>query len=201
MTTFVLKCHWMAAVTSPKIPPSKSDFIRSQHESLSAADIVAKAKDAGLKLSAQLVYNVRGKANAKPAKMKASNVTKQSKAAMSKADFIRSTPTSASAKEVVAKGKAAGIALSDNHVHAVRAADKTRSNKKRANGKANNAVVARAPIPAATTAAKNGARASAVEDAERAFIASVAQIGIVRATEILDGARARVHAVIGATNG
>jgi hypothetical protein len=38
---------------------SKSDFIRSQPATLSAAEVVAKAKTAGITFSPQLVYNVR----------------------------------------------------------------------------------------------------------------------------------------------
>jgi hypothetical protein len=42
-----------------KTTQSKSDFIRSQPTSLSAPEVVAKAKAAGIKFSTQLVYNVR----------------------------------------------------------------------------------------------------------------------------------------------
>ena len=50
----------MAAKKTSTKTPSKSDFIRNQPTSLSAAEVVAKAKAAGIKFSSQLVYNVRG---------------------------------------------------------------------------------------------------------------------------------------------
>jgi hypothetical protein len=42
---------------------SKSDFIRAQSASLTAAEVVAKAKAAGIKLDPFLVYKVRGRLN------------------------------------------------------------------------------------------------------------------------------------------
>ncbi len=53
---------------------SKSDFVRVQPATLSAADVLAKAKAAGLKITPQLVYKVRsvskpqGKAKKAPAR-------------------------------------------------------------------------------------------------------------------------------------
>jgi hypothetical protein len=41
-------------------PKSKAGFVRSQPASLSAAEVVTKAKGAGLKLDVQYVYKVRG---------------------------------------------------------------------------------------------------------------------------------------------
>jgi hypothetical protein len=62
---------------------SKSDYIRAQLATLTAPEIVAKAKAAGLKLTSQLVYAVRGRAKAK------------GKASKSKAAFVRALPASA----------------------------------------------------------------------------------------------------------
>jgi len=50
------------ATTPKKAPISKSDFIRSQPATLSASEVLAKAKAAGLTLTSQLVYKVRGTA-------------------------------------------------------------------------------------------------------------------------------------------
>jgi len=44
---------------------SKSDYIRAQPDTLTAPQVVAKAKAAGLTLTSQLVYAVRGRAKAK----------------------------------------------------------------------------------------------------------------------------------------
>ena len=48
--------------------PSKSDFVRSQPSTLSAADVVARAKKAGMTITAGLVYTVRAVEKAKAAK-------------------------------------------------------------------------------------------------------------------------------------
>jgi hypothetical protein len=57
-----------AAPPSRSNPPSKSDFIREQPATLSAAEVVAKAKAAGIKLDSFLVYKVRSRAGAKAKK-------------------------------------------------------------------------------------------------------------------------------------
>jgi hypothetical protein len=64
---------------------SKSDYIRAQVATLTAPEVVAKAKAAGLKLTSQLVYAVRGRAKAKRKARKTS----------SKAAFVRALPPSA----------------------------------------------------------------------------------------------------------
>src|SRR5580704_823239 len=106
----------------PKTPVSKSDFVRSQPASMSPTEVVAKAKAEGIKLGRSLVYMVRGSSRGKKAKKgpatKAEPVTNRAATPKltSKSDFIRSLAESP-ATEVVAKAKAAGIALSENHVH------------------------------------------------------------------------------------
>jgi hypothetical protein len=52
-------------------PISKSDWIRAQPASLTAAELVAKAKEAGIKMEPVLVYTVRGRAKAKDVTAKA----------------------------------------------------------------------------------------------------------------------------------
>ncbi len=63
-----------------------------------------------------------------------------------KADFVRSMPTDMSAKDVIAKGKEAGISLTEDAVYKTRSLDKKRT-KKKSSGKAK-------------TGAKKGAAAS-----------------------------------------
>src|SRR5262245_63123223 len=83
--------------------PNKSDFIR-QHPNLSARDVVAKAKEAGISLSPVLVYKVRGRT--KPgATTRPRRKWKSSKGATA-SDFVRSMPVTMSAKDVIAAAKA-----------------------------------------------------------------------------------------------
>jgi hypothetical protein len=72
-------------MAQPETPAkqSKSDFVRSQAETLSPAEVVQKAKDAGIELSKNLVYLVRGKADAK-GKVKKGTVKKTVSKAMGK---------------------------------------------------------------------------------------------------------------------
>ncbi len=61
------------------------------------------------------------------AKKKAAPKRVQSK---SKADFVRSLPSSMSAKDVVAKAKAAKISLTEDYVYKTRSLDNKRGNRK-----------------------------------------------------------------------
>jgi ABC-type uncharacterized transport system substrate-binding protein len=156
---------------------------------MSATDVVAKAKAAGIKIVPQLVYKVRGVAKAKksaPKKASAmvstASTVAATKPAKSKAAFVRGLPVSTPAKEVVKQAKAAGIKLNAGYVYNVRQAAK----KKRATTK-NTAV--------RTAGRDAGSRVST--SAENLLKAVAAEIGLGPAIEILAGERARVAAVIG----
>jgi hypothetical protein len=129
-----------AKKTSTKTP-SKSDFIRSQPATLSAAEVVAKGKADGVTILPGLVYEVRRKAKA-TAKGKAKktaapkSATTPTKTTVSKSDFIRSQPAALSAAEVVAKAKAQGIKLDRVLVYKVRI-------RERAKGKSSKTVAAK----------------------------------------------------------
>lgn len=61
----------MPRAKTPKKTPNKSDFIRSQPATLSAAEVVAKGKTEGVTILPGLVYEVRRKARAKGKKKRA----------------------------------------------------------------------------------------------------------------------------------
>jgi hypothetical protein len=125
-----------AKKTSTKTP-NKSDFIRSQPATLSAAEVVAKGKAQGVTILPGLVYEVRRKAKA-PAKGKGKkaaapkSATASTKTAISKSDFIRSQPAVLSAAEVVAKAKALGMKLDRVLVYKVRIRAKAKGKSTRA---------------------------------------------------------------------
>jgi len=102
--------------------PNKSDFVR-QHPNLSAAEVVAKAKESGISISPVLVYKVRGRA--KPGAAKTRRAWKSSKGGTA-SDFVRSMPVTTPAKDVIAAAKAKGIRMSANLVYMVRATDRKR---------------------------------------------------------------------------
>jgi pyruvate/2-oxoglutarate dehydrogenase complex dihydrolipoamide acyltransferase (E2) component len=83
-----------ASPPSKPNPPSKSDFIREQPATLSAAEVVAKAKAAGIKLDSFLVYKVRSRTSAKgKTKVAAKQIATPAKAAPAK-KRLKSKPAS-----------------------------------------------------------------------------------------------------------
>jgi hypothetical protein len=172
-------------MAAKKNPVSKSDFIRSQPATLSAAEVVAKAKAQGIKLDPVLVYKVRGRANAKKSIATKTSTAPKSPAPASKAAFVRAH-ASLSPKEIVAKGKAEGVKFDVGYVYNIRGYDKTTAKRKRS-------VKARAP----RTGASVPRPVTTASSTETLLKAVAAEIGLGRAMEILAGERARVRAVIG----
>jgi|SRR5580658_9630957 hypothetical protein len=185
----------MPRAKTPKNTPSKSDFVRAQPATLSATEVLAKAKEAGLKITPQLVYKVRSDANAKGtlkksvgAKTASVSVTKTSapsKPAKSKAAFVRGLPASTPAKDVVKQAKAAGIKLGVSYVYNIRGAAKTAAKRRRAATKS-----------AAVSTVANGGESRVSASAENLLKAVAAEIGLGRAIELLHGERGWVHSII-----
>ncbi len=212
----------MAAKKTSAKKLTKSSFVRSQPPEMSAAEIVAKGKAAGMPISDSLVYMVRGpkigsakktgavkrsvskKASPKKAK-KTSSAPKSAspkKAGESKADFVRAN-RSLSANEIAAKAKAEGLTLDANYVYKVRGADKAAAKQKRVAKKAASTPMvtktsATSKAPTSKPVSSNGTRpsgsASSIEDLLKAV---ASELGLGRAMEILAGERARVRAVMG----
>jgi hypothetical protein len=184
----------MPKAKTPKTQ-TKSDFVRSLPNTMSAADVVTKAKDAGLKITSQLVYKVRGRAKGlgKRKRMAAAKPTvavKKTQASVkppeSKAAFVRSLPASTPAKDVAKLAKTAGIRLDVRYVYNVRGAAKMKAKKNRAAAK----------VTTSTPTSTNGARPSVNANAETLLKAIGAELGLGKAIEILAGERARVASVI-----
>ena len=142
-------------MAAKKTPPaqSKSAFIRAQPAAMSAADVVAQGRAAGITLRPELVYEVRRVARARTASgaegaSGAKRNTKQSKSgpaktaearsslgkatprkAMSKAEFVRAH-ANASPKEITEKAAAAGITLGTRYIYNVRGSDRAAARKK-----------------------------------------------------------------------
>jgi hypothetical protein len=198
-------------MAAKKTTVNKSDFIR-QHASLSTAEVIAKAKAAGLKVSSSLVYMVRGRVDAKKGQAKKAKKTStakpvaaapapSTKSKVSKAAFIRSLPKDMPVAEVIAKGKAQGLKLAETYVSWARWAGK-KANKKSAKAAAP-ATKPSAPTVQVTTRATprnptltNGVRSPVSSSAETLLRAVAAEIGLGRAIEILAGERARVHSIL-----
>ncbi len=169
---------------------NKSDFIRLQPATLSATQVVAKGKAAGIKFSTQLVYNVRGGSKAKKGAAKKTTTAQPSAAPSkadprSKADFVRSR-SHLSPREIVEDAKTAGLQLNVKYVYNWRRA---------ANGtKKKNRVVTQTTTSKATLT--GGVRSPASSSAETLLRAVAAEIGLGRAIELLQGERARVQSIL-----
>jgi hypothetical protein len=181
----------MAVKKTPK-KQSKSDFIRQQPASLSAPEVVAKGKAAGIKFTPQLVYKVRGGSTAKKGQAKKTRMAQPSAApskavpTQSKADFVRSR-SHLSPREIVEDARTAGLQLNVKYVYNWRRADAKGATKKR--------WVVKQTITSKATLA-NGVRSPASSSAETLLRAVAAEVGLGRAIEILAGERARVHSIL-----
>jgi hypothetical protein len=177
--------------STKKTTVNKSDFIR-QHASLSTAEVIAKAKAAGLKVSSSLVYMVRGRVGAKKAVAKKTSTVKPSAAsskaapAESKSVFVRSR-SHLSPREIVEDAKTAGLQLNVKYVYNWRRAAAKGATKKRRVVK---------QTAAAQTTLTGGVRSPASSSAETLLRAVAAEIGLGRAIELLEGERARVHSIL-----
>jgi len=185
---------WTPAPNMPEGKTSKTqtkaDFVRSIPSTTSAADVVAKAKDAGMKLSTHYVHNVRTETKAKSkAKQKSTsgkpNMSRTSKKTANKAAFVRGLPLSTPAKQVVTLAKAAGMKLGINYVYNIRGTAKLAAKKKRAAAKS----------PVASTVANTGSW-SVSQHAETLLRAVAAEIGLGQAIELLLAERTRVHSLL-----
>jgi hypothetical protein len=103
---------------------------------------------------------------------------------LTKTAFVKAQPTSLSAKEVIAKGKAAGIELTEKAVYAIRYEAKRAAKKKsqfRGAGK----------VP---TVRNPKSKANGVEDLLRA---AASEIGLSRAISILQEQQRSLRSVLG----
>jgi hypothetical protein len=174
---------------------TKAAFVRSLPSTTPIADVVAKAKEAGVTLTPKLVHRVRRAAKPrgtakKTAAAKTTVSAKKTSASMkpveSKAAFVRGLPTSTPAKDVVKLAKAAGIKIGIRYVYNIRGTAKLAAKKKRA--------AAKSPMVSAVANDGGSMVSSRVETLLKAL---GAELGLGNAIAILSGERARVTAVIG----
>lgn len=161
-----------------KATPTKSDVIRSMPNA-SATDIIKKARSLGLKLTANHVYAVRAidKRRGKPgraSKAAASSSQSAGPRTSSKTAFIRGFSADTPAATVVDAGKKAGIKLSKEYVYRVRALTKPQGGGGQRSMR----------IPAAAIGATSGD--------EQRFATLAMEIGLVRATALLQRVRQKL---------
>ena len=163
--------------TAAKKTPNKSAFIRSLPADMPAADVVAKAKAANLKLTPAFVYAIRSKSRTKPAGG-SKRGPKPANGKQSASDFIRAQPASMKAGDVVTAGSKQGIKFSTNLVYAVRS-----SGGPKAGGRG-----------------RRGAGRAAVSSGgghhETTFRQLALDLGIARARQVLDSLEAKLRELV-----
>lgn len=201
-----------------------SKFILSLPQGLAAAEVVKKAKEAGMVTSAANVARVRtdqkkrstraatsaGKPPVKAAKKPAKTATKAAPPAApksagpvaTKADFVRSIPHAMPVKEVVAAAKAAGVELTEKYVYNVRSSVAKKGKPAKAASKKPVAAFKTVAKPKATAKAKAVAKAparttSAGGSDEVELRKLVLALGVVRARQLLGELERGLAALIG----
>jgi hypothetical protein len=184
-------------MATPKSTLSK--FILSLPSALTGAQVVERAKARGMKTSRANVSRVRNlfRSSAKASapvtqsspKTEAARPAAPTATSRSKAEFVRSFPTTTSPKEIVRKAKAVGVKLGTAYVYNVWTRDKVGAQKKKSAAK---------PPTSKSTSAANGARpsASSSPSAEGLLKAVAAEVGLGRAIELLQRERDRVQSIL-----
>jgi hypothetical protein len=176
-------------------PVSKSAFVRGLSTSLPAKEVVAKAKSAGLNISDRYVHVIRSiaKRAAKHGNGAASGPRRGGRPISSKRTFVLSLPASMAASEVIDRAKAQGMTLTTNYVYKIRSRGAAASERPPSNG--SSGIVPKAGAGASASRGTRGrpGRAAPSNGQEERFVALVLDVGLSRATALLDQLRHRVQ--------
>jgi hypothetical protein len=154
---------------------NKSAYVRALPASMSAKDIVTKAKKDGIMLSVSQIYTIRtnAKKKSKGPGGQSSGRAPSAPRSGTKSAFVRSLPRSLSAKEVVDRAKARGMQLSVAQVYNIRSTASLKQKATRGRPGASAVTAGRAPAP------------SSVGDSEARFRRLIIEIGLQRAKALL----------------
>jgi hypothetical protein len=170
-------------------PVSKSAFVRGLSTSLPAKEVVAKAKSAGLKISDRYVHVIRSiaKRAAKSGNGAASGPRRGGRPISSKRTFVLSLPSSMPASEVIDRAKAQGMTLTTNYVY------KIRSRGAAAHERLGSTPPPPLLKPTRGSGVRRGAHSAPSNGQEERFVALVLDVGLSRATALLNQLRDRVQ--------
>lgn len=178
--------------TTTKPYGNKTKFVLGLPRELSAKQVVEEAKKQGIAITEAHVYKIRSTAKAKgkgPAKAEKSaargrgpaKAGRTGGAGQSKRDFVLSFGAETPASEILRKAKEAGIGLSKAYLYTIRSSGG--ASQKRG-GRAAPARNGRAPV-------RRGGRGDALETQ---FVDAAIDLGLAKATELLDSLRSRLKA-------
>jgi hypothetical protein len=182
--------------TTTKPYGNKTKFVLGLSRDLSAKEVVDEAKKQGISITEAHVYKIRSTAKAKG---KGSSKAEKSAgrgraaapkagrggAAQSKRDFVLSFGPDTAAAEILRKAKDAGIGLSKAYLYTIRSS--SGASQKRGGGGGGRA--------AATSEAKSAIRRiKGASSLETQFMDSALDLGLAKATELLNRLRSRMKA-------
>jgi hypothetical protein len=166
--------------------PNKSAFVRSLAFDMPSADVIARAKVKGMRLTRNDVHAIRAIARRKREPKRQNRPTSANKrrtsASINKSAFVRSLASSLSAAEVIDRGKAKGIRLSAAQVYTIRA-------NARRKGPSKVGAKAGAVGPGRKRAGASTARGRASGSKEAEFIATALDLGLARAEALIQTLR------------
>jgi type III secretion system FlhB-like substrate exporter len=180
--------------TTTKPYGNKTKFVLGLARDLSAKEVVEEAKKNGITITEAHVYKIRSTAKAKgkgPAKAErgasrgrgAAKATRGSSGGgQSKRDFVLSFGAETPASEILRKAKEAGIGLSKAYLYTIRSSGGA---SQRRGGRAAAAVTS-----IDKSALRRVGRGSS--SLETQFIDAAVDLGLSRATELLDRLRSRI---------
>jgi hypothetical protein len=170
---------------SPAAKPNKSAFVRSLAFDLPSAEVIARAKAKGMRLTRNDVHAIRAIARRKHKQPKPSGANSRSSggSGVNKSAFVRSLPSTLSAAEVIARGKAKGIRLSAAQVYTIRANARRKRPKLAERPRGNN----KAPLTAASVGA---------DSREAEFIAAALDLGLTKAEGLIHALRSKAVAAV-----
>jgi hypothetical protein len=182
---------------------NKTKFVMGLPRDLPAKQVVEKAKQQGIVISEAHVYKIRStnKGKGAPSKSSASKATPaapkgaksagrgNSSSGSSKRDFVLSFPPTTPASEILRKAKDSGIGLSKAYLYTIRNAAGAKPAGRGRQAAAPSRSAARA---AASSAAGRSAASRSSGSLESQFIDAALDLGLSRASEILDRVRSRL---------
>jgi hypothetical protein len=180
-------------------------FILSLPTALPAKEVISRAKAKGMATTEQNVSRVRKLSGGKATKsVTAKKVGMKSKAptakamGVSKSEFIRQQPATASPHEVVASAKAAGIKFDHKYVYRIRALAQGKGARKKPAAAPQRVQHPTTAHPSALHPTRsNGAGNTSTSKVEALLHAIAAELGLGRALALLTEERARVTSLLG----
>lgn len=179
--------------TTTKPYGNKTKFVLGLPRDLSAKEVVEEAKKQGITITEAHVYKIRSTAKAKgkgPGRAEKSAGRGRSAAKpgrtsananQSKRDFVLSFGPETAASEILRKAKEAGIGLSKAYLYTIRSSGGASVRRGRGPG---------APAAAASKVATRRVRGAS--SLESQFVDAAIDLGLARATELLERLRSRV---------